>query len=66
MVVASDFDLNRDETNSIAREDGAGTRARGLTKTFHERLRAGLQLSLIHISKPTRRYAISYAVFCLK
>ena len=43
MVVASDFDLNRDETNSIAREDGAGTRARGLTKTFHERLRAGLQ-----------------------
>ena len=43
MVVASDFDLNRDETNSIAREDGAGTRARGLTKTFRERLRAGLQ-----------------------
>ena len=24
------------------------------------------QLSLIHISEPTRRYAISYAVFCLK
>ena len=23
-------------------------------------------LSLIHISEPTRRYAISYAVFCLK
>jgi len=22
-------------------------------------------LSLIHISEPTRRYAISYAVFCL-
>ena len=43
MVVASDFDLNRDKTNSIAREDGAGTRARGLTKTFRERLRAGLQ-----------------------
>ena len=28
--------------------------------------RAGLMLSLIHISEPTRRYAISYAVFCLK
>ena len=26
----------------------------------------GLYLSLIHISEPTRRYAISYAVFCLK
>ena len=25
-----------------------------------------LKLSLIHISEPTRRYAISYAVFCLK
>ena len=24
-----------------------------------------LPLSLIHISEPTRRYAISYAVFCL-
>ena len=24
------------------------------------------KLSLIHISEPTRRYAISYAVFCLK
>ena len=24
------------------------------------------ELSLIHISEPTRRYAISYAVFCLK
>ena len=26
----------------------------------------GGALSLIHISEPTRRYAISYAVFCLK
>ena len=25
-----------------------------------------MYLSLIHISEPTRRYAISYAVFCLK
>ena len=27
---------------------------------------AELQLSLIHISEPTRRTPISYAVFCLK
>ena len=27
---------------------------------------AALQLSLIHISEPTRRTPISYAVFCLK
>ena len=26
----------------------------------------GTVLSLIHISEPTRRYASSYAVFCLK
>ena len=26
----------------------------------------GLTLSLIHISEPTRRTPISYAVFCLK
>ncbi len=36
-----------------------------------ERARSALaseaeDLSLIHISEPTRRYAISYAVFCLK
>src|SRR5664279_5772673 len=28
--------------------------------------RTGLVLSLIHISEPTRRTPISYAVFCLK
>ena len=34
---------------------------------FHERaFGIALKLSLIHISEPTRRYAISYAVFCLK
>jgi len=27
--------------------------------------RSILKLSLIHISEPTRRYAISYAVFCI-
>ena len=29
-------------------------------------LKAALTLSLIHISEPTRRTPISYAVFCLK
>ena len=28
--------------------------------------RSGVSLSLIHISEPTRRVVISYAVFCLK
>ena len=31
---------------------------------FHPRM--DVQLSLIHISEPTRRRGISYAVFCLK
>ena len=35
------------------------------TKDF-ENLIAGIYLSLIHISEPTRRRGISYAVFCLK
>jgi len=33
---------------------------------LYEKLSEELKLSLIHISEPTRRYAISYAVFCLK
>eukprot|EP00658_Telonema_sp_P-2_P011669 TRINITY_DN14461_c0_g1_i1.p1 TRINITY_DN14461_c0_g1~~TRINITY_DN14461_c0_g1_i1.p1 ORF type:complete len:260 (+),score=66.54 TRINITY_DN14461_c0_g1_i1:138-917(+) len=32
----------------------------------HNQERAGLELSLIHISEPTRLLSISYAVFCLK
>ena len=31
-----------------------------------EKIRKGLDLSLIHISEPTRPRLISYAVFCLK
>src|SRR5664279_6485664 len=34
--------------------------------THTESSGTGLQLSLIHISEPTRRTPISYAVFCLK
>mgnify|MGYP002682253096 CR=1 FL=1 len=34
-------------------------------KAFNERTK-GQELSLIHISEPTRLLSISYAVFCLK
>ena len=37
----------------------------GLTKT-RDNIVHGIDLSLIHISEPTRRTPISYAVFCLK
>ena len=33
---------------------------------LHQRLQTTIILSLIHISEPTRRTPISYAVFCLK
>ena len=33
---------------------------------FADKSELEIGLSLIHISEPTRRYAISYAVFCLK
>eukprot|EP01017_Pseudomicrothorax_dubius_P013776 TRINITY_DN1618_c0_g1_i8.p1 TRINITY_DN1618_c0_g1~~TRINITY_DN1618_c0_g1_i8.p1 ORF type:complete len:588 (+),score=124.16 TRINITY_DN1618_c0_g1_i8:1394-3157(+) len=35
-------------------------------KTIHEIMKVVLDLSLIHISEPTRLLSISYAVFCLK
>ena len=35
-----------------------------LTRDSSDNLHMYLNLSLIHISEPTRRYAISYAVFC--
>ena len=37
-----------------------------LYKEFDKLFSIGLNLSLIHISEPTRRTPISYAVFCLK
>ncbi len=45
--------------------------SRGEVSLMQRRLDAGPsdgrdELSLIHISEPPRRYAISYAVFCLK
>src|SRR5674476_124609 len=44
--------------------------AKKLIKTLEEKVKmidqSGLDLSLIHISEPTRQAEISYAVFCLK
>ena len=38
----------------------------GKNGTFHSEAAIAYGLSLIHISEPTRRRGISYAVFCLK
>src|SRR5665647_1566115 len=45
-----------------------GRTAAGKLAQHHQRLKSWRQshLSLIHISEPTRRTPISYAVFCLK
>ena len=48
---------------SIVEGDFANTSAVTNSEGFYA---FNLDLSLIHISEPTRRYAISYAVFCLK
>ena len=50
---------------------GYGTVGSGVVEVFfrnRESLekKAGVPLSLIHISEPTRQAEISYAVFCLK
>ena len=44
--------------------EGADSSAKILS--FFHALPIALNLSLIHISEPTRRTPISYAVFCLK
>ena len=38
---------------------------RGSSRWAFEGIAEALELSLIHISEPTRPYSISYAVFCL-
>ena len=43
--------------------DGEGT---AVAHGALDLVQGGLDLSLIHISEPTRRTPISYAVFCLK
>ena len=44
----------------------ATRRSRTYTRNPNNRVEKGKQLSLIHISEPTRLLSISYAVFCLK
>ena len=51
--------------------DYAKDHERQTTLDFHHQLKGAIldavdELSLIHISEPTRRTPISYAVFCLK
>ncbi len=50
-------------STSIADTAAAGN---GAPQLFQLYMSKDWDLSLIHISEPTRRYAISYAVFCLK
>ena len=42
-----------------------GVASKGNTIAFGQFALQAQDLSLIHISEPTRRYSISYAVFCL-
>ena len=46
--------------------EGEGTHALIFRASVHGKELEGLDLSLIHISEPTRLLSISYAVFCLK
>ncbi len=62
-IVGSSYELWSDEfifgTDNIGR-DMLSRLIYGARNTI------GIAPALIHISEPTRRYAISYAVFCLK
>src|SRR5665647_3706640 len=62
-------DLNALELALRVKDEIPGTTVTILTMgpgRAAEIIREGLYLSLIHISEPTRRTPISYAVFCLK
>src|SRR5664279_4915356 len=48
------------------RDPGFGLLLEGVDHVNRFSNRDGIELSLIHISEPTRRTPISYAVFCLK
>jgi len=54
------------ETKRLKSPERGHLRGLGNFKYLREFRVADIGLSLIHISEPTRRYAISYAVFCLK
>ena len=58
-------ELRRHGIGNTAYTDFRGKRARQVTREDYDYYDY-LLLSLIHISEPTRRTPISYAVFCLK
>ena len=69
MTFKDSSNLKCNQTGPGAAGDGTNDRHRvvHLSNLCTEILEVTNQeLSLIHISEPTRRYAISYAVFCLK
>ena len=49
--------------NTLLKEEELEAQLYDYLRPYYEQ---GLDLSLIHISEPTRRTPISYAVFCLK
>src|SRR5664279_2661840 len=57
---------NRILENLALMSEGFTLALRTSDVTLASELRALIDLSLIHISEPTRRTPISYAVFCLK
>ena len=52
----------------MAKENNSGANLGFETELWRaaDALRSNMDLSLIHISEPTRLLSISYAVFCLK
>ena len=69
-TLQTDLDsLRSDQDTTIAglrSELAAAAAGAAAGAALQSKLDTSQGLSLIHISEPTRRYAISYAVFCLK
>src|SRR5665647_2593296 len=68
VVTATKSDVKQSQTGKVVSVIDQAMLQRNAGKTLTEILnyQAGVFLSLIHISEPTRRTPISYAVFCLK
>ena len=58
-------EIEQETSRRLAAADAGSKEDRGEVKQMREQI-DGLQLSLIHLSEPTRTYQISYAVFFLK
>src|SRR5664279_3129669 len=58
--------LERGAAQAVSRPAGPALEELEIFDGGHHRARAVEEISLIHISEPTRRTPISYAVFCLK